>query len=262
MPSTTNEFFINGAEVDISTVVGLHGIVSKINAANVGDVRAEALSDGAIKLSSASGVDIQVTHAGDTDFILAYKDVNGTSQSTGVIRGTASDDNFLKASATITTPGTLTLLSTADFNSRVSIVNAGHNGSDGAFDDDSFVASGAISSTSATLLSAATSDHSHGVQIRVTEGGTADGSDVTVTVTGTDMDGNTITDVFSGASQSGVANGTKTFKSVSSISYSKTDTAVFKICAVHGSADETYTITGTDVFGNAVSETIRGEVVL
>jgi flagellin len=259
MPSTTNEFFINGAEVDLSTVVGLHGIVTKINAANIGDVRAEALSDGAIKLSSESGVDIQVTHAGDTDFILAYKDVNGTSQSNGVIRGTASNATFLKASAAITTPGSITLASTADFNSRVSIVNAGHDGSDGAVDTDSFVASGAVSATSATLLTAATNDHSHGVQIRITEGGTADGSDVTVTVTGTDMDGNTITDSFLGATTGGTVNGTKTFKSISSISYSKTDTAVFAIGGVHGSADETYTITGTDVFGNAVSETIRGE---
>ena len=259
MPSTTNEFFINGAEVDLSTVVGLHGIVTKINAANIGDVRAEALSDGAIKLSSESGVDIQVTHAGDTDFILAYKDVNGTSQSNGVIRGTASNATFLKASATITTPGSITLASTADFNSRVSIVNAGHDGSDAAVDPDSFVASSAVSATTATLLAAATNDHAHGVQIRVTETNTADGSDVTVTVTGTDMDGNTITDVFAGATRNGVANGTKTFKSVSSITFSKTDAAVFTIGGVHGSADETYTITGTDVFGNAVSETIRGE---
>ena len=259
MPGTTNEFFINGAEVDLSTVVGLHGIVTKINAANIGDVRAEALSDGAIKLSSESGVDIQVTHAGDTDFILAYKDVNGTSKADGIVRGTAANATFLKASATITTPGSITLASTADFNSRVSIVNAGHDGSDGNVDTDSFVASGAVSSTSATLLAAATNDHSHGVQIRITEGGTADGSDVTVTVTGTDMDGNTITDSFLGATTGGTVNGTKTFKSISSISYSKTDTAVFAIGGVHGSADETYTITGTDVFGNAVSETIRGE---
>ncbi len=259
MPSTTNEFFINGAEVDLSTVVGLHGIVTKINAANIGDVRAEALSDGAIKLSSESGVDIQVTHAGDTDFILAYKDVNGTSKADGIVRGTAANATFLKASATINTPGSITLASTADFNSRVSIVNAGHDGSDGTVDTDSFVASGAISSTSATLIAAATNDHSHGVQIRITEGGTADGSDVTVTVTGTDMDGNTITDSFLGATTGGTVNGTKTFKSISSISYSKTDTAVFAIGGVHGSADETYTITGTDVFGNAVSETIRGE---
>ena len=259
MPSTTNEFFINGAEVDLSTVIGLHGIVTKINAANIGDVRAEALSDGAIRLISESGVDIQVTHAGDTDFILAYKDVNGTSKADGIVRGTAANATFLKASAAITTPGSITLASTADFNSRVSIVNAGHDGSDGAVDTDSFVASGAVSSTSATLLAAATNDHSHGVQIRITEGGTADGSDVTVTVTGTDMDGNTITDSFLGATTGGTVNGTKTFKSISSISYSKTDTAVFAIGGVHGSADENYTITGTDVFGNAVSETIRGE---
>ena len=260
MPSTTNEFFINGAEVDLSTVVGLHGIVSKINASNVGDVRAEALSDGAIKLSSASGVDIQVTHQGDTDFILAYKDVNGTSQSNGVIRGTASNATFLKAAGTVDTPGSITLASTADFNSRVSIVNVGHDGSDSTtIDTDVFAAAAVVTATTATLLSPATSDHAHGVQIRVTEGNVADGSDVTITVTGTDMDGNTITDSFLGATRNGSVNGTKTFKSISSIEYSKTDTANFAIGAVHGSADEFYTITGTDVFGNAVSETIRGE---
>jgi len=259
LPGARNEFYVNGTEVNLTSASGLHGIVSQINAANIGDVVASAISDGAIQLTSDTGQNIKVQHFGDTDFIRAYKDINGTVSSAGVVGGSASDADSLRASATVTTPGTLTLLSPDNFNSRVAITSAGHDGADVVVDTDSFAVDAAVASTSATLLAAASNSHAHGVQIRITEDGTADGSDVTVTVTGIDMDGNSITDTFTGASTGGTVNGTKTFQTVSAISYSKTDTASFAIGAVHGSANETYTISGTDVFGNTVSETIRGE---
>jgi hypothetical protein len=73
------------------------------------------------------------------------------------------------------------------------------------------------------------------------------------------MDGNSITESFLGATKNGSVDGTKTFQTVTSVTYSKTDLASFEIGALHGNANETYTLTGVDVFGNTVSETMRGE---
>jgi flagellin len=259
MPGSANEFYVNGTEVNLTSASGLHGIVSQINAANIGDVIASAISDGSIKLTSETGQNIKVQHFGDTDFIRAYKDINGTVNTAGVVGGSATAAESLFAAADITTPGDITLLSPANFNSRVSIQGVAHDGADVVVDPNSFAVAAAVGATTATLLAAASNSHAHGVQIRITETNVGDGSDVTVTVNGTDMDGNSITESFLGATKNGSVDGTKTFQTVTSVTYSKTDTATFEIGALHGNANETYTLTGVDVFGNTVSETMRGE---
>ena len=78
MPGATTEFFVNSTAINVTSANGIEGVVTAINNASVGDIRAKANSDGAVTLSSASGVDIRVTHQGDTDFIRVFKDVNGT----------------------------------------------------------------------------------------------------------------------------------------------------------------------------------------
>jgi len=258
MPGGNNEFYVNKVNVDLTSSTGLEGIVTAINAANIGDVRALAMSDGAIKVTSASGVDINVIHQGDTDFIRAFKDINGTVSQSGIVGGSTTAAASLFAAADITAAGSMTILSPSNFNSQVSITSAGSDGSNGAIDVDSLVASSAVSSTSATLISGATSAHVKGVQVRITEGGTADGSDTTITITGTDMDGNAQTETLLGAAQSATVNGLKTFDTITAISYDQTDDAVFVIGAVHGAADTTFDITGVDVFGNTITETVRG----
>jgi flagellin len=259
MPGGNNEFYVNKVNVDLTSATGLEGIVTAINAAGIGDVRATAVSDGAIKMTSASGVDINVIHQGDTDFIRAFKDINGTVSQSGIVGGSDTAAASLFAAADITAAGAMTILTPSNFNSQVSITSAGSDGANGALDADSLVASSALSSTSATLISGATSAHAKGVQIVITEGGTADGSDTTVTITGTDMDGNAQTETLLGAAQSATVRGTKTFDTITAISYDQTDTAVFVIGANHGAADTTFDITGVDVFGNTITETVRGE---
>ena len=258
MPSLANEFYVNGTEVNLTAASGVSGIVTQINAANIGDVVASAASDGAIKLTSETGQDIKVQHFGDTDFVRAFKDVNGTVGTSGIVGGSDTNTASLRALAK-GVPGTVAILSPTDFNSRVSIQSAVHNGADVVADADDMATVSAVSSTSATLLTAAGTAQAHGMQVRITETNVGDGSDVNVTVTGTDMDGNIISETFAGATQAGTADSSKTFQTVTKIEYSKTDTASFKIGALHGNANETYTLTGVDVFGDTVTETIRGE---
>jgi len=258
MPGSNNEFFINGSNVDLSTASGLEGIVTKINAANIGDIVASAQSDGAIKLSSVSGLDISVVHSGDTDFIRAFKDVNGTVSSSGIVGGSNTAAASLFAAADIAAAGAMTILSPSNFNSQVSITSAGSDGADGAATTVSLVAAAVVTSTSATLVSGATSAHAKGVQVSLT-GSVADGSDTTVTITGTDMDGNAQTETFAGATSGGTVYSTKTFNTITEVSYDKTDTANFALGLIYGAADNNFTITGTDVFGNTVSEVVRGE---
>ena len=107
-------------------------------------------------------------------------------------------------------------------------------------------------------MSGATSAHAKGVQVSLT-GSVADGSDTTVTITGTDMDGNAQTETFAGATSGGTVYSTKTFNTITEVSYDKTDTANFALGLIYGAADNNFTITGTDVFGNTVSEVVRGE---
>ena len=69
-------------------------------------------------------MDIRVTHQGDTDFIRAFKDVNGTVSVSGIIGGSDEDVDSLRASAAITDTS-LTLLSPSNFNSQVVFTSAG-----------------------------------------------------------------------------------------------------------------------------------------
>tara|TARA_E500000178_G_scaffold43335_1_gene38757 strand:- start:116 stop:3148 length:3033 start_codon:yes stop_codon:yes gene_type:complete len=252
MPGATTEFFVNSTAINVTSANGIEGVVAAINNASVGDIRAKANSDGAVTISSASGVDIRVTHQGDTDFIRAFKDVNGTVSVSGIIGGSVEDVDSLRASAAITDTS-LTLLSPSNFNSQV-VFKSG-----GAVTDTDELSDGQTASTSAmTLTSTATSATPKGRMVRITELNNGDGSGINFTITGTDMDGNVQTEVIAGATQNGTVDGVKTFNTVTEIVADQTSTLTFDIGSITGQADQNYTVTGTDVFGNTVTEVVRG----
>jgi len=252
VPGGSSEFFINNTAVNLTSANGMAGVISAINSASIGDIVAKASSDGAVTLDSTSGVDISVTHIGDTDFIRAFKDVNGTVSTSGIIGGSTEDVDSLRASAAITNTN-LTILSPSNFNSQVAFASAG-----AVTDADELSDGQAASTTAMTLTSTATSATAKGRQITITELNNATSVGINFTITGTDMDGNAQTETITGATQNGTVSGTKTFNTVTEIVADVASTLTFDIGSITGQADQNYTLTGTDVFGNTVTEVVRG----
>ena len=96
-PSTNSAFKLNGQTVDLTTATSAASVVTSINNAAVGDLRANATSDGTVKVSSASGVDIVVSNS-DNDFLTAAKDIHGTSITSGFGNGTFDLDGLIDGS--------------------------------------------------------------------------------------------------------------------------------------------------------------------
>jgi flagellin len=93
-PSSNGAFKLNGQAVDLTTATSAASVVTAINNAAIGDLRAEATEKaGTIKLSSESGVDIVVSNS-DNDFLTAATDIHGTSITTGFGNGTFDLDGI------------------------------------------------------------------------------------------------------------------------------------------------------------------------
>ena len=93
-PTTNATFKMNGQAVDLTTAASAAAVVTAVNAAGIGDLRAEATSDGNVKVSSTSGVDIVVSNS-DNDFLTAAKDIHGTAITTGLGNGTFDIDGLI-----------------------------------------------------------------------------------------------------------------------------------------------------------------------
>lgn len=105
-PSSNTAFKINGQAVDLTTAVSAANVVSAINTAAIGDLRAEASQTaGTVKVTSASGVDIVVSNS-DNDFLTAATDIHGTSITTGLGNGAFDLDGLIDGS-TVTATGIL-----------------------------------------------------------------------------------------------------------------------------------------------------------
>ena len=105
-PSSNTAFKINGQAVDLTTAVSAANVVSAINSAAIGDLRAEASpTAGTVKVTSASGVDIVVSNS-DNDFLTAAADIHGTSITTGFGNGAFDLDGLIDGS-TVTATGIL-----------------------------------------------------------------------------------------------------------------------------------------------------------
>ncbi len=100
-PSTSTDFKINGQAIDLTSASSAANVVTAVNAANVGDIRASANSDGTVKLSSDSGVDIVVANS-DNDMLISAKDIHGNSLVDGFSNGVFDLDGLV-AAHTVTT---------------------------------------------------------------------------------------------------------------------------------------------------------------
>ena len=257
IPSANNEFYINKSNINLKDLTDINGIVGAINNANVGDVKASADTNGNLVLSSASGSDIAVIHDGDTDFIRGYKDIHGTVSQSGIKGGSATSATSLRAAAAFATPGAVTLLSPSNFNSQVSISVAGDRQ-----DASLFAAATYTAATDFTLIASGTAVSGTGLQAELVFGGTTDASAGIFTVTGLDINGNAQTETITGADASaGAATsfGTKTYSQITSVSVDRGITSsTVKISSIQGEADNVFTVVGTDVFGNTITEKLAG----
>ena len=97
-PSSNGAFKLNGQAVDLTTATSAASVVTAINSAAIGDLRAEASQTaGTVKVTSASGVDIVVSNS-DNDFLTAATDIHGTSITTGFGNGAFDLDGLIDGS--------------------------------------------------------------------------------------------------------------------------------------------------------------------
>jgi flagellin len=102
-PPEATDIELNGDVIDLSSTNDLAGIVAAFNDANVGDVRAEADSDGKITFSSESGVDIKLLDAGSgtgtTAMFTTGTDIHGETVSASSGTFTATPDAITLSSS-------------------------------------------------------------------------------------------------------------------------------------------------------------------
>ena len=68
---SASQVSINGSTVDFSSVTNISDVITQINNAAIGDIRASANSDGHLEISSVSGADITLGHSGTTTHLFA-----------------------------------------------------------------------------------------------------------------------------------------------------------------------------------------------
>jgi flagellin len=253
IPNVNSEFFVNNSNVNLSNVNNVNGIVLAVNNAAIGDVRASSDSNGNLVLSSESGANIEVDHAGDTDFIRAYKDVNGTVSQSGVKGGSTTSATSLRAAAAITATGAQTILTPADFNSQVTITSAGTTSAGG------LLAAVDFSAGDQTLLAPGTAVFAAGIQAEFVFA-IATQAAVTFTVTGLDLNGNAQTEDVAGKAHTETAYTAKSYSQITNISadIDSNSTGTVAIGYITGEADNNFTIVGKDVFGNTITEVMSG----
>jgi len=254
--SIPSQMSINGNNVILSTAVDIAGVVSAINTANIGDIRASANADGKLVLTSESGVDIKISHNTSSDFIESYKDINGTESNYGIQKG-IQDRDYVVAAATINTTATLTdaVQANTNLNSFVTITEtAGANAQTGV----TYTIVGTDMNGNAlteTLTGPAVSQTVVGTNVfktitSVTTDATTTGAvSVGLMKTSTDVD-SLVTSTDIGAAGDYTLNGALA---------NNTDLDSFVMfTSTANLSTGTFTVTGTDRFGNAISESLAG----
>ena len=282
-PSGRTDFKINGTSVDLTAAVDAAAIVTAINNAAIGDIRAETKDTGAVRLTSASGVNIIVANS-DNDFLSAASDINGTSITSGFGNGTYDLDGLLTST---TPPAAATqALDTSDaarasgtgksligevVNSRVvvtQLATANYTGSSAKVKVTGTNSAGASITEEITLTNGTINDQIQGstifhtvTSLHIT--GTAANAAIQVGVNGRAVGtGNADFDedsLFTSATST--AAGTLTLSGNRVTSGTATDLGG-SIVTIDGrggnysSSTVTFTVVGTDVFGATISEEI------
>jgi flagellin len=146
-------------------------------------------------------------------------------------------------------------------NTNAGGTNAANHGNKVA-DDDGLVASGDHgAATALTLVSGATSLALGGALITITEGNNATAANGTITVHGTDMLGNSLTEVIVGPAQSGTSTGTKAFATVSRIDLDVDFTSNSVKIGYTASIGDDFTSRGKLELSNSTGTPIKVETV-
>ena len=253
--SIPSQMSINGNNVSLSSAIDTADVVTAINNAGIGDVRASTDSNGLLKLESASGVDIKVSHNTSNDFIEQYTDINGTVSDFGIQKG-ISDRDYVVAAATINTTATLTaaVTSATNLNSLVTITELATNSQTGVV----------YTITGTDMDGNAQTENITGPIVS----GTAIGEKVFKTITAVVTDGTTTGNVSVGLSKATTdidslvtstdigAAGTYTLNG--SLTNNNDLDAFVLLSSAANESGNSFTITGTDTSGNALTEIIAG----
>ena len=257
IPTTASGFAINGNTIDLTAAVSMSDIVTKINAKDVGDVRASTNSGGQLVLKSASGSDIKVEGMTGDSFIRRYTDGSGTKLTEGITSDTTFSAAGLVASTNIAAAGSYTLVTAAANNTDLNAVVV--------------VTSGAADETGSTFTITGT-DYDGNIQTETIVGPKASGQRTygskvfkTIVDVSTSADSNTVT---LGLASTGkdrdslvtatdlAANGTYVLNGVLA-----DDQALDAFVTFYSVADDrtkTFVIQGTDRFGNYQREELAG----
>ena len=92
--SLATDFKINGMSVDLTSATSAANVVTAVNAAGIGDIRASANADGTVKLVSDSGVDIVVANS-NNDILVSARDIHGADITKGLSNGVFDLDGLV-----------------------------------------------------------------------------------------------------------------------------------------------------------------------
>ena len=92
--SLATDFKINGMAVDLTSATSAANVVTEVNAAGIGDIRASANADGTVKLVSDSGVDIVVANS-NNDILVSARDIHGADITKGLSNGVFDLDGLV-----------------------------------------------------------------------------------------------------------------------------------------------------------------------
>ena len=182
-PVGASAFGINCQSVGVRSATGAAPVVTAVNTASIGDIRASANADGTVKFASASGVDIVMGNS-ENDFIVSATDTHGKSITDGFAGGGFDKTAFLSS---------VTAVAVADQ----------------AIDTTASAKIGKVVNSRIMVSFDAAANYSGGANIGIT-------------VTGTDSSGNAQTEDILFANATSTVNdrqfGTKIFKTVTAIS--------------------------------------------
>jgi len=273
-PTLRTSFKINGSSVDLSAANDASEVVTAVNNANIGDLRASAKSDGTVKITSASGVDIIVANS-DNDFLTAARDVQGNSIFTGFGNGTFDLDGLLANTALVAEDDAIDTSGSSLIgevvNSRVVITqkSASNSGTNAKIVVTGTNAAGAVITETLTLTDGTVNDQIQGSTVFHTVTGLATSGTPDTNRIDVGFNGRAVLDGAQGFDDDSLfSSGTNTAAGALTLSGDKVKAdgtsvdlhgAVVVITGEAGdysSANVNFTVVGTDAFGATISEVI------
>ena len=274
-PTSRTSFKINGSSVDLSAANDASEVVTAVNNANIGDLRAAANSDGTVKITSASGVDIVVANS-DNDFLTAAKDVQGNSIFTGFGNGTFDLDGLLSNTALVAEDDRIDTSASSLIgevvNSRVVVTqkSASNSGTNAKIVVTGTNAAGATITESITLTDGTVNDQIQGTTVfhtvtSLATSGTPDTNRIDVGFNGRAVldgiqgfdDDSLFTSATNTAAGALTLAGDKVNSSGTSVDLHGAVVVITGEAGDYSTNNVNFTVVGTDAFGATISEVIN-----